>query len=77
VHFAGGVRFENVELKVDDFTTLAFYGSRKVGGGNPDFKATLANGGVVVEPAKGPARLRQLRRGLHRARRRPDPARHQ
>ena len=53
VHLAGGVRFENVELKVDDFTTLAFYGSRKVAGGNPDFKATLANGGIVVEPAKG------------------------
>lgn len=53
VHFAGGVRFENVELKVDDFTTLAFYGARKVGGGNPDFKATLANGGVVVEPVHG------------------------
>jgi iron complex outermembrane receptor protein len=53
VHFAGGVRFENVELKVDDFTTLAFYGSRKVAGGNPEFKATLANGGVVVEPVHG------------------------
>jgi iron complex outermembrane receptor protein len=53
VHLAGGVRFENVELKVDDFTTLAFYGSRKVGGGNPDFKATLANGGIVVEPVRG------------------------
>lgn len=53
VHFAGGVRFENVELKVDDFTTLAFYGSRKVSRGNPEFKATLANGGVVVEPVRG------------------------
>ena len=53
LRLAGGVRFENVELKVDDFTTLAFYGSRKVGGGNPDFKATLANGGVVLEPANG------------------------
>ena len=53
LRLAGGVRFENVELKVDDFTTLAFYGSRKVAGGNPDFKATLANGGVVFEPAKG------------------------
>ncbi|MBW8893105.1 MAG: TonB-dependent receptor plug domain-containing protein [Burkholderiales bacterium] len=53
VHFAGGVRFENVELKVDDFTTLAFYGSRKVAGGNPDFKATLVNGGIVVEPVHG------------------------
>jgi iron complex outermembrane receptor protein len=53
LRLAGGVRFENVELKVDDFTTLASYGSRKVGGGNPDFKATLVNGGVVLEPAKG------------------------
>ena len=53
VHLAGGVRFENVELKVDDFTTLAFYGARKVAGGNPDFKATLANGGIVVEPVRG------------------------
>lgn len=49
----GGVRFENVTLKVDDFTTLAFYGSRKVGGGSPEFKATLVNGGVVVEPTSG------------------------
>jgi iron complex outermembrane receptor protein len=53
VHLAGGVRFENVALKVDDFTTLAFYGSRKVAGGNPEFQATLANGGVVVEPVSG------------------------
>ncbi|MBO9558530.1 MAG: TonB-dependent receptor [Caulobacter sp.] len=53
VHLAGGVRFENVELKVDDFTTLAFYGSRKVSGGNPEFQATLGNGGIVVEPVTG------------------------
>ncbi len=53
LRLAGGVRFENVELKVDDFTTLASYGSRKVGGGDPEFKATLVNGGVVYEPVKG------------------------
>jgi len=53
IHLSGGVRFENVELEVDDFTTLYSYGSRKVAGGNPDFKATLVNGGIVVEPAKG------------------------
>lgn len=53
VHLAGGVRFENVALKVDDFTTLAFYGSRAVKGGNPEFEATLANGGIVVEPVQG------------------------
>lgn len=53
LRLAGGVRFENVQLKVDDFTTLASYGSRQVGGGDPEFKATLANGGVVFEAAKG------------------------
>jgi len=53
LRLAGGVRFENVKLKVDDFTTLAFYGSRKVGGGDPDFSATLLNGGAVFEPVKG------------------------
>lgn len=49
----GGARLENVTLKVNDFTTLAYYGSRKVGGGSPEFKASLVNGGVVVEPAAG------------------------
>ncbi len=53
LRLAGGVRFENVQLKVDDFTTLASYGSRKVAGGDPEFKSTLANGGVVLEPASG------------------------
>ena len=53
LRLAGGVRFENVKLKVDDFTTLASYGSRQVGGGDPEFKATLVNGGVVFEPARG------------------------
>lgn len=53
LRLAGGVRFENVKLKVDDFTTLASYGSRQVGGGDPEFKTTLVNGGVVFEPAKG------------------------
>jgi iron complex outermembrane receptor protein len=51
VRLNGGARFENVTLKVKDFTTLAYYGSRKVGGGSPEFKASLVNGGVVVEPA--------------------------
>jgi len=53
LRLAGGARFENVKLKVDDFTTLASYGSRKVGGGDPEFHSTLLNGGVVLEPMKG------------------------
>ena len=53
VRLAGGVRQENVELSVNDFTTLASYGSRRVGGGTPKFEATLVNGGVVYEPMDG------------------------
>ncbi|KRB48669.1 MAG: TonB-dependent receptor [Pseudomonadota bacterium] len=50
VHLAGGVRYESVTLKVGDYTTLASYGSRAVGGGEPSFGATLLNGGIVVKP---------------------------
>ncbi len=53
VRLTAGVRQENVELSVDDFTTLASYGSRRVGGGQPKFEATLVNGGVVYEPWAG------------------------
>ncbi|QDX25812.1 TonB-dependent receptor [Sphingomonas suaedae] len=53
LRLAGGVRYEDVKLKVDDFTTLASYGSRAVGGGNPSFRDALLNGGVILEPVKG------------------------
>lgn len=47
------MRQENVELSINDFTTLASYGSRRVTGGKPRFEATLVNGGVVYEPLDG------------------------
>ncbi|MFZ5718721.1 MAG: TonB-dependent receptor [Pseudomonadota bacterium] len=53
LRLAGGARHENVRIKIDDFTTLAFYGSRDVAGGAPTFKDTLLNGGVIVEPTPG------------------------
>jgi len=53
VRLAGGVRNENVRIKVDDFTTLAFYGARAVSGGSPEFSDTLLNAGVIVEPFEG------------------------
>jgi iron complex outermembrane receptor protein len=53
LRIAGGLRNENVQIKVDDFTTLAFYGSRAVSGGSPEFHDTLFNGGVIVEPTPG------------------------
>lgn len=64
LRLAGGVRYEDVRLKVDDFATLAFYGADNAGdpaqyrpvavaGGNPSFHKLLWNGGVVVEPLDG------------------------
>ncbi len=53
LRLAGGARYENVELKVPDFTTLASYGSQQVSGGSPSFDQVLWNGGVIVEPLTG------------------------
>lgn len=53
VRLSGGVRWENVRLKVDDFTTLASSNSTFVKGGSPSFQDALVNGGVVVEPLAG------------------------
>ena len=53
LRLAGGLRYENVRISVDDYTTLAFYGSRRVSGGKPTFSDLLLNGGVVVEPIAG------------------------
>lgn len=53
VRLAGGLRFENVQLKVDDFTTLASYGPVSVTGGSPSFEDVLWNGGIIVEPIEG------------------------
>ncbi|WP_421937018.1 TonB-dependent receptor [Phenylobacterium sp.] len=53
LRLAGGLRHEKVQIKVDDFTTLAFYGSRAVAGGSPEFSDTLVNAGVIFEPTPG------------------------
>lgn len=53
VRVAGGARWENVRIGVEDFTTLAFYGSRMVAGGEPRFGEPLLNGGAIVEPFEG------------------------
>lgn len=45
VHLAAGVRYEDAQLEVDDYTTLASYGSRHVDGGRPTFSETLVNYG--------------------------------
>lgn len=43
---SGGARFENMELKVDTYSTLASYGPQVVDGGSPDFDETLYNLGA-------------------------------
>lgn len=53
VRLAGGLRYEDVKLKVDDYTTLASYGPVNVEGGSPSFNDVLWNAGVVVEPLMG------------------------
>ncbi len=53
VRLAGGVRYENVQLSVPNYTSLASSGSRAVTGGKPSFERALWNGGVVLEPVKG------------------------
>lgn len=49
VTLTAGVRHENSELQVDDFTTLYSYGSQFVSGGNPDFSETLYNAGGTYQ----------------------------
>ncbi|HSC69089.1 MAG TPA: TonB-dependent receptor [Cellvibrio sp.] len=44
-----GARYEKSTLEVDDFTTLASYGSRFVEGGSPDFSETLYNYGGTYQ----------------------------
>lgn len=57
LRLAGGARWENVEIKIDDYTTLATTttprGGVQVSGGSPKFDDVLLNGGVIVEPAQG------------------------
>jgi iron complex outermembrane recepter protein len=53
LRLAGGIRSENVRIKIPDYTTLAFYGRRAVSGGAPKFADTLLNGGIIFEPIDG------------------------
>ena len=63
VRLAGGARWENVQIKVDDYHTLASttyngvnpatFGGVDVAGGKPKFSDVLLNGGVIFEPVEG------------------------
>ena len=63
VRLAGGLRWEHVKVRIDDYRTLASttydgrnpatYGGVAVKGGAPGFDQLLKNGGVIVEPAAG------------------------
>lgn len=49
VTVTAGLRYEKSTLKVDDFTTLASYGSQFVVGGEPDFSERLHNIGATYQ----------------------------
>ncbi len=53
LRLAGGARWENVRITIDDYTTLATSGRTFVSGGSPAFEDVLFNGGVIVEPLRG------------------------
>ncbi|HRE34329.1 MAG TPA: TonB-dependent receptor [Sphingopyxis terrae] len=53
VRVAGGARYENVKISIDDYTTLASAGRTFVKGGSPSFDDVLLNGGVIIEPVPG------------------------
>ncbi|MCW4461205.1 TonB-dependent receptor [Sphingomonas sp. BT-65] len=61
VRLAGGARWENVQIKIDDYHTIAWntlatlgrYEGVDVAGGKPTFDDVLFNGGVIVEPWEG------------------------
>ncbi|MGE8136046.1 TonB-dependent receptor [Novosphingobium subterraneum] len=53
LRFAAGVRYEDVRITINDYTTLATSNRVKVAGGSPRFSDTLLNGGVIVEPVPG------------------------
>ena len=44
-----GIRYESVELKVDDYVTIAAANSTPVAGGSPDFNETIPNIGLVFD----------------------------
>ncbi len=57
LRLAGGVRWENVQIKIDDYVTIATTttprGGVAVAGGKPKFDDVLLNGGVILEPWQG------------------------
>lgn len=65
LRLAGGARWENVKITIDDYHTLASttatgtppnpatFGGVAVAGGSPKFDDVLVNGGVIFEPIAG------------------------
>ncbi|MCG8609156.1 MAG: TonB-dependent receptor [Pseudomonadales bacterium] len=49
VHLSAGIRYENVELDVPDFTTIAGANNTFVKGSTPSFEELLGNVGVVFD----------------------------
>ncbi|WP_176598142.1 MULTISPECIES: TonB-dependent receptor [Sphingobium] len=54
LRLAGGLRYEDVRISIDDYHTLWTYGGGvDVAGGAPTFSDMMFNGGVILEPWTG------------------------
>ena len=53
LRLSGGMRYEDAELDIPAYQTLAFYGSTQVQGGTARQSEVLENLGVVIEPRPG------------------------
>lgn len=53
LNLSAGIRFEDAQIKTDDYETLYFYGARKVSGGKPSFSQSLYNYGATFEIING------------------------
>ncbi|MCP4326007.1 MAG: TonB-dependent receptor [Alteromonadales bacterium] len=61
---SAGLRYENVKLSVDDYTTIAAAGSTFVKGGKPDFTKVLPNIGLVFDLSDSLALYASLSEGF-------------
>ena len=53
LHLTSGLRYEIIDVKIDDFKTIAAYNSTFVSGGEPGFKELLPNIGASFEVRQG------------------------
>lgn len=64
LNLSAGIRYEDAQIKTDDYETLYLYGARKVFGGNPKFSQSLYNYGATFELINGVTAYASYARGF-------------